>query len=84
MCTECEAINAKIGHFRGLAKAVTDRMTLKGIDILVAKLEGDKAVLHRPRGRYSLDELDPSHSSGPFSSANNSDICTTGESPRLG
>ena len=50
MCTECEAINAKIGHFRGLGKAVTDPMTLKAIDILVAKLEADKTVLHRERG----------------------------------
>ena len=74
MCIECEAINAKIGHFRGLAKAVTDPMTLKGIDILVAKLEEHKAVLHRPGGRYRLDEWDPSHCFGLFPSANDGDI----------
>lgn len=26
MCIECEAINAKLGHYRALAKAVTDPM----------------------------------------------------------
>jgi hypothetical protein len=46
MCKKCKEIDGKIAHFRALAGAVTDKMTLDGIETLIAKCEAEKDALH--------------------------------------
>jgi hypothetical protein len=50
MC-HCRAEIDKIGaHYRQLAALVTDKQTLEGIDILIAKLDAEKRSLHPEEG----------------------------------
>jgi hypothetical protein len=46
MCEKCKELDLKIEHFRSLSSVVTDRMTLDGIDALIAKCEAEKKTLH--------------------------------------
>jgi hypothetical protein len=46
MCEQCVKIDNRIAHYREMATYVMDKPTLDGIDLLIAKLESDKAVLH--------------------------------------
>jgi hypothetical protein len=46
MCERCDEIDVKIDHYRRVAKMITDKPTLDGIDQLCAELEATKASLH--------------------------------------
>ena len=46
MCWRCDEINKKIEHYRSLISRMTDERTLKGIELLIAKLEETKKELH--------------------------------------
>jgi hypothetical protein len=46
MCERCDQIDVKIDHYRVMAKMITDKTTLDGIDQLCAGLEETKASLH--------------------------------------
>jgi hypothetical protein len=47
MCWKCQELDAVIEHYRGLCTRRCDRVTLKGIHLLIEKLENDKKALHR-------------------------------------
>ncbi len=44
MCWRCDEIDKKIAHYRELAGRITDEQSLRGIDLLIAKLEATKKV----------------------------------------
>ena len=46
MCEKCVAIDGKIEHYQNLSSLVTDRRTLDGIKLLIARLEAGKQALH--------------------------------------
>ena len=46
MCDACVEIDNKIEHYRKLAKQVTDRPTLEGIERLIAECYATKVGLH--------------------------------------
>lgn len=46
MCEGCRKIEEKIAHYREMASYVMDGATLDSIDVLIARLEEEKAVLH--------------------------------------
>jgi len=46
MCWRCDEIDKKIAHYRELAGRITDEQSLRGIDLLIAKLEATKKELH--------------------------------------
>ena len=46
MCLECRELDKVIAHYRELRRHVTDRLTLEGIDLLVAEAEAKKRALH--------------------------------------
>jgi hypothetical protein len=46
MCWKCEEIEKVILHYRTLTVRVTDRLTLEGLQQLIAKLEAEKKALH--------------------------------------
>jgi hypothetical protein len=51
MCWKCQEIDREIGHYQGLSARTSDERSVKSLDILIAKLEGEKKELH-------ADELD--------------------------
>jgi hypothetical protein len=46
MCWKCQEIDKEIEHYRGLSARVSDERSVKSLDILIAKLEGAKKVVH--------------------------------------
>ena len=46
MCEQCKSIDLTIVHYREIAWRVTGAQTLKGIDLLIAKMEAEKKRLH--------------------------------------
>jgi hypothetical protein len=52
VCEKCIELDGKIEHYSQIAHWVTDKTTLEGIAVLIAKYEADKIALH-PEG--SLD-----------------------------
>jgi hypothetical protein len=51
MCEKCAEIDARMARYRSLRGAVTDKLTLEGIDRLIADLESQKIALHpKPKG----------------------------------
>lgn len=46
MCGQCKKIEEKIAHYHELASYVMDRPTLDSINVLVARLEQEKELLH--------------------------------------
>jgi hypothetical protein len=46
MCWKCQEIDKEIGHYRGLSARTTDEGSVKSLNILIAKLEGEKKELH--------------------------------------
>jgi hypothetical protein len=46
MCLECRELDRVIAHYRELRPQVTDRLTLEGIDLLIAEAEAKKRVIH--------------------------------------
>ena len=50
MCDLCRELDRRIDHYRLLSSRVTDRWTLDGIDILIAKLGAEKKALHPEYG----------------------------------
>jgi hypothetical protein len=49
MCDKCLKLDEKIQHYRRLAHATTDRLTLVAINDLIAKVETQKTQLHPER-----------------------------------
>jgi hypothetical protein len=47
MCNACERLDEKIEHYKKVMSAMTDRLTIERIAVLVAELEAQKAKLHR-------------------------------------
>ena len=50
MCLECRELDRVIAHYRELRPQVTDRLTLEGIDLLIAEAEAK-------RGRYTSKDV---------------------------
>ena len=46
MCWKCEEIDKVTLHYQTLSARVTDRLTLEGLQQLVATLENEKKGLH--------------------------------------
>jgi hypothetical protein len=46
MCWQCKELDKVIERYRTLAERTTDKQTLDGIEILIAKAEVDKKELH--------------------------------------
>jgi hypothetical protein len=46
MCWKCQEIDKEIGHYQDLSAQVTDERSVKSLDILIAKLEAEKKVVH--------------------------------------
>jgi hypothetical protein len=43
---QCKSIDRGIVHYRDIASRLTDLQTLKGIDVLIAKMKDEKRRLH--------------------------------------
>jgi hypothetical protein len=52
MCEQCEELDKKISHYRKLAGSLTDEPTLRGIKMLIERMEARKKTLHpdQPEG----------------------------------
>jgi hypothetical protein len=46
MCDKCVELDARIAHYERLSSGIRDRMTLKGIEILMDQLKAQKDMLH--------------------------------------
>jgi hypothetical protein len=46
MCEKCEELDNKIEHYLRLSLLLTDKQTLEGLGILIAKYRADKKALH--------------------------------------
>jgi hypothetical protein len=46
MCDKCVELDARIAHYERLSSGISDRMTLKGIKILMDQLKAQKDMLH--------------------------------------
>ena len=46
MCDTCDQLEEKIVHYRKVATAMTDQLTIERILALVTELEAQKAALH--------------------------------------
>lgn len=46
MCEKCNKHDGKIEHYRRIARWVTDKVTLEGIETLITQYEADKIALH--------------------------------------
>jgi hypothetical protein len=46
MCDKCKSIDQEIERYRGLGCRVADPRSLKGINILIEKMERQKKELH--------------------------------------
>jgi hypothetical protein len=46
MCWKCEEVEQSIEHFRRLRKQASSNQSLKGLDILIAKLDAEKREFH--------------------------------------
>lgn len=46
MCWKCREMDTVIEHYRRLCSRTGDRISLKGIHLLIEKLEVDKKALH--------------------------------------
>jgi len=46
MCAKCAEIDRRIEHLLRLGNQVTDQQTLRGIVVVIAGLETQKAALH--------------------------------------
>jgi hypothetical protein len=53
MCWRCDEIGKKIEHYRKLATRITDERSLKGVELLIARLNETKEGLH-PEGPDDL------------------------------
>lgn len=47
MCWKCQELDTVIGHYRELSARTADKLSLKAIQVLIERLEGNKKVLHR-------------------------------------
>jgi hypothetical protein len=46
MCEKCEVLDGRIEHYQRLARIITDKQTIDGIQELVTKLKAERAALH--------------------------------------
>ena len=49
MCWKCQELDTVIEHYRGLCARTADRLSLKGIQLLIEKFEVDKKTLHQEK-----------------------------------
>jgi hypothetical protein len=49
MCDRCVELDGKIDYYQRLASKTTDQSTLDGIRKLIARMKGQKALLHPER-----------------------------------
>jgi hypothetical protein len=49
MCDACDELDEKIEHYKKVALAMTDQLTIERITARVAELEAQKAALHPER-----------------------------------
>ena len=49
MCWKCQELDAVIEHYRGLSARTADRLSQKGIHLLIEKFEVDKKALHQEK-----------------------------------
>jgi hypothetical protein len=49
MCTKCDDLNKTIAHYRWVQGQIDDHGVREAADLLIAKLEADKATLHAER-----------------------------------
>jgi hypothetical protein len=47
MCWKCQELDVVIEHYRELSARTADSGSLKGIHVLIERLEGSKKTLHR-------------------------------------
>ena len=47
MCDECIKLDEKIGHYRKLASAISDPLTVERVADLIKEMEARKVQLHR-------------------------------------
>lgn len=47
MCWKCQELDTVIEHYRRLCMRTADRLSQKGIHLLIEKLEVDKKALHQ-------------------------------------
>ena len=47
MCWKCQELDTVIEHYRGLCVRTADRLSRKGIHLLIEKLEVNKKALHQ-------------------------------------
>jgi hypothetical protein len=46
MCEKCTALDGKIEHYQNISCWVNDKMTLQGIEVVIAKYRSEKKELH--------------------------------------
>lgn len=46
MCDKCVELDGKIEHYRKLAAAISDRLTIEGIANRIKEMEAQKATFH--------------------------------------
>ncbi|MGH6741562.1 MAG: hypothetical protein ACREDY_21480 [Bradyrhizobium sp.] len=46
MCGKCVELDLRIEHYREISRWVNDKLTLEGIEILIAKYLADKEAFH--------------------------------------
>jgi hypothetical protein len=46
MCDKCDELDGKIEHYRKLASAITDRLTIEGIEERIKEMEAQKMLFH--------------------------------------
>jgi hypothetical protein len=51
MCDKCDELDVRIAHYRKLASAITDRLTLDGIADRIKELEAQKVKFHPMQNR---------------------------------
>jgi hypothetical protein len=49
MCDKCVELDSKIEHYQRMASKTTDQSTLEGIQELIKRMKGQKALLHPER-----------------------------------
>jgi hypothetical protein len=59
MCWRCSQIDKEIEHYLGLRARVTDRGSVKNLNILIERLEAEKEALHIVRLKFSTETAPP-------------------------
>jgi FAD/FMN-containing dehydrogenase len=49
VCEKCEELDGRINHYRQIARGVSDKLALEGIEQLIRDMEAKKRELHPER-----------------------------------